>query len=188
MFITTAIEHRGKSSSLISASPLSKAAQKMPTSGNAMHANRPTQWIACGGVVQNFYELTLGLGEDRSSRSPAQVRPLQLSAARESQTIRSHGGDALVPLRINQRRNLFRDEGDLPALTHRSPSRERLPTPGRQDPLCHLRCRGVCESDTTYFQLLNCGCEARAENSTSTPEQLRGDQLIDRVTRGTAFK
>ena len=92
------IEHRGKSSSLSSLSPLSKAAQKMPTFRNACMRSRSTQGIACGKVVQNFYELTLDLGKDPSSRGPAQVRPSRLSPARGSHAIRSQGSDALVPL------------------------------------------------------------------------------------------
>lgn len=38
------------------------------------------------------------------------------------------------------------------------------------------------------FCVVKEGCLAHAEDFTSMPEQLRGDHLIDRVPRGTAFK
>ena len=153
MFITIAIEHQGKSSSLSSLSPLSKAAQKMPTFGNACMRSRSAQGIACGKVVQNFYELTLDLGKDPSSRGPAQVRPSRLSSTRGSQAIRSQGSDALVPLQSIIAEAFFamsatcmRSPIDLQAVNGcQRPGGKTYPV---------IIDAVACASDTTYFETL----------------------------------
>jgi hypothetical protein len=115
-------------------------------------------------------------------------RPWRLSAARGSQTMRNHSGDALVPRRINHCRNPFRDERD--------------PQSSPIDPQAVNGCRR--KSDKAHSGIFDAVASARAtplifgrqidvvkpvpESPLLCLKQLRGDHLLDRLTRGTVFK